>query len=1312
MKKIFIYLLLFYSGTMPLLSNTFFDYYKQISIEQGLTQSTGNCIFRDSKGLLWIGTRNGLNKLEANQIINYFSDNKNSASLPGNHINLILEDSLNNIWISTDGGLAIYNHDNFTKISDETFFSGLKVNDGVIFGGTNSIYKYCYSDKSFRKIELSALNKNNIGISIVSNMLLRTQDEIIISTSSGDIFRFYPKLNKADRIPVGEDKYMIMSICLDKDTLYVSFYKKGVKAFDLEGKLINEYSVENKRLSNNIVCDIKKWNDKILMATDGGGINVLNPAKNNISQINFVAGNNGFVSIASIISLYVDDHNNLWAGTVHDGVFNLKKTFIHTYSNISKENVCSVNNKAVISLFEDNDGMLWIGTDGDGIKKYNPGEDKFTFYESTTNDKIVSITDLSADELLVSVYTKGLFTFNKKTGRYKEFLFVNEEINRQMLFSGYVSFSHRVSSDKIYILSNNSYIYYPERKKFKPLKTFDDNTIPDGLTLMYSDKKVSYVVNSTYQNIIYQIAQEDDKVRLFFSLAQDEVINSLAVDEENRLMWIATNNGLYRLDMDSQDIRHFQTNLFRNISYLYLENSDRIWICARNMLFLYLIKQNQYIIWSESDGFMPNEILSTYQKKSNENNIYLGGSKGFVRIEKNIPIEKTTTSEINLLDFLFNGKSYYSNQLNNTDKKTFKIPWDYTSLVIKVNLNESDIFRKTLFHYTIVGQNNKYEVESDDNTLNLPSLSPDKYSIFVSCTTKDGEWSPSSELIKMEIIPPWYKNSIFIYGLIFIISGFILGLASYIVKRKENKLKWKMKEHEQALNKDKMQFLININHELRTPLTLIYAPLKRILDKGQIESPLVEKKLKNIFNQTKQMLSLINMVLDLSRFESKKMELNIQPHILNNWLQTVIDNFSDEFKEKDILIETSFDDGIGIVYLDEARCNIVMFNLLINAFKFSEPHTVVKVCTSINGEFIRISVTDEGIGLKDIDTNLLFTRFYQGNNKKKGSGIGLSYVKDLIEQHKGNVGAYDNQHKGATFYFELPAVPSFPVEESVLSAHTQPPICQPAPDEDSFPNDLLSNYTILVVDDTESFRTFLLESLQDSFKVVYTAGNGAEALEIIHKKNPDIIVSDVMMPEMDGFELCRKVKSDISISHIPVVLLTAWINEYSVNAGYKTGADFYLPKPFDVDFLITITKNILWNRELVKTRFKQSIPILSEKDNTYSNADEKFMQKLNSLIRENLNNPELNVQYLARETAMSRSSLYNKIKVLTGMGVNDYINKFRIERAIWLLANTDMSITNITYEIGYMYQRYFSMIFKKSTGYSPTQYRDKYSSKI
>ena len=581
---------------------------------------------------------------------------------------------------------------------------------------------------------------------------------------------------------------------------------------------------------------------------------------------------------------------------------------------------------------------------------------------------------------------------------------------------------------------------------------------------------------------------------------------------------------------------------------------------------------------------------------------------------------------------------------------------------------------------------------------------------MASCTAKDGSWIPSQQILELTVLPPWYRTWWFTLGCALLVTGMIVETFRRTLKRKEDKLKWAMKEHEQQVYEEKVRFLINISHELRTPLTLIHAPLSRIL-KSLSPADTQYLPLKAIYRQSQRMKNLINMVLDVRKMEVGESKLLIQPHPLNEWIEHVSQDFVSEGEAKNIQIHYRLDPRIKIVSFDKDKCEIILSNLLINALKHSPQDTEITITSELLPEEkrVRISITDQGCGLQQVDTQKLFTRFYQGMGEQSGTGIGLSYSKILVELHGGSIGARDNSESGATFFFELP-----------LKLESEEIICQPK----AYLNELMSDdsgkqsqeednfatapYSILVVDDNPDLTDFLKKALGEYFKRILTASDGVEALQLIKSHTPDIIVSDVMMPRMNGYELCKNIKEDIAISHIPVILLTARDDKQSQMSGYKNGADAYLTKPFEVEMLMELIRNRLKNREHTKKRYLNAGLIPAPEESTFSQADETFLLKLNKIIQENLDSSRLDIPFICKEIGMSRASLYNKLKALTDMGANDYINKFRMEQAILLITGTEMSFTEIAEKVGFTTSRYFSTTFKQYTGETPTQYKEKH----
>lgn len=552
--------------------------------------------------------------------------------------------------------------------------------------------------------------------------------------------------------------------------------------------------------------------------------------------------------------------------------------------------------------------------------------------------------------------------------------------------------------------------------------------------------------------------------------------------------------------------------------------------------------------------------------------------------------------------------------------------------------------------------------------------------------------------------PPWYKTDWFIIlCCIFLTGGIIVGMSIFNI-RKEVKIQKRLKEYRQYFNEKKIDFLIHINHELRTPLTLIYAPLKCLIDKNETQGlpSYLMPQLQLIFNQAQYMREIVDMVLDWNSMEAGYSKLKIQKCKLDEWITNIVKDFAEEARQKGICIKLQMTTDIEEVWFDKQKCHTVLSNLLMNALKFSMPESCITINTRKLENKVRISVVDEGIGIQDSDITNLFTRFYKGNHKEKGSGFGLYYAKTIMEMHGGDIGTYNNTDKGATFYLELPLLDINEKAEATKLLQKEAPIVNTTQDLHFD----CTGKTILIVEDEKELREYLIESFTETFKKVYAADNAISALETCRKKQPSIIVSDVMMPQMDGFELCRQIKNDIRISHIPVILLTARYDQTGITTGYKSGADSYIPKPFDLAFLKVVVGNILKNREKIHSQYVTVTGSPSLLDLTNSKADEDFMKKINAVIHENLSDEEFSVQQLADAMIVSRSSLYSKIKIITGMGVNDYINRLRIEQAMSLLVNTNLNINEISCEVGFTYPRYFSSTFKSMTGMTPKQFRN------
>ncbi|WP_195578702.1 two-component regulator propeller domain-containing protein [Bacteroides caccae] len=799
MYRTLIIILFLLAGVKLLSSEHCVNYsFTQLSIEQGLSQSTAQSILLDHKGTLWIGTKSGLNSYTQEGIKTYLHHSGDPHSLPSNYINHLTEDSLGNFWIATSKGLALYDdeQDQFNTVNFSIIYSSVGGEGGMWFGSENAIHCYDYKSKELKTIHIE--KEEGKGINPVDyriqKMLYLEDGKILIGTRKKGIYLYDCRIRQFTLL-IPSSQNLLTSLYVTADHhIYTAFYGDGFYCYDRTGKMLKHYTKENSGLKNNYVLDMAEYNGNIWLATDGSGINLFTPRTFQFSQLQHIVGDYSSLPVNSITLLYKDMKDNLWAGSVRGGIFSIKETYIKTYKEAILNNTNGLSEQSVISLYEEKDGKVWIGTDGGGINLYDPSTDKFIHFPSTYGDKVVSIAEVSETELMVSLYTKGIFLFNKKTHKYRPFTIVDEETNKKECFYGYLPLANQVADGKIYIISCGTYVYHTHDHTFSRMQTDRDYDFSnDALCLSYSNDRFS-LLKCAHQ--AFWVDQKSDSIRLLFELEKDELITSMSYDN-NRMIWTSTNKGLGFFDLESQKYHRIRTRLFNGISYLIADGKGRLWICAQNHLYSYIIKENRFILWNSSDGFPPNEILFAYQKQSNRDYIYLGGSEGLVKINTDIPYTETQIPEIYLSEILFNG----SPSLKKVKENTIKIPWNYNSLSVHFRIKNRDVFQKYLLQYTIEGRG-KQSIESYDPVLNLSSLSAGNYSIWVSCNTKNGNRTPSKQLIHIIVTPPWYKTVWFIgvAAVLFIIMTASIGYIHY--RRKERNMKGNVNYFLQAVLND------------------------------------------------------------------------------------------------------------------------------------------------------------------------------------------------------------------------------------------------------------------------------------------------------------------------------------------------------------------------------------------------------------------------------------------------------------------------------------------------------------------------------
>ena len=1274
-------------------------FFQQIPSQNGLSSMVRCMEVSQEKGYVWIGTRSGIGRFDGYEQRRYLRGN----------VTHILEDEEHTIWVITEKGVFRYNEieDNFILVRDKdnnpVIASSLCLwEDGVIFGGRGRLYKYNYEDHI---INLFHTLKPN-GKYHISN-LYQWDSHTLLATNRWAKALFIDIATGNTR-PVPFNSEQIISLLIDrKGNVWVAHYNQGVSCYGRNGKQLQTYHTQNSPLKTNVVLSLEEHNGQIWMGTDGGGIHILNPQTGKISTLRYIPGDRYSLPANSILCLYNDKSNNMWAGSVRNGLINIKEVGMKTYQDVLPGQNYGLSEKTILSIYQDNDNQIWIGTDGGGINLFDPATGKFHHILSTWEEKVASITGMDKNHLLVSLFSQGLFVFHKETHRYQPLVIINDSINDILCHRGKTVNVYQNTPETILMLSETPYKYHIGKKQFIPITKGKGITDIVGTLLP---------INSTGEDCylhdlehIYQINSSLNELELIFTCQTDTVFNSVSQDE-NGLLWIGSNHGLSYYNPGTKQYTLVSNTLINEISSLICDRQGRVWIGTEEKLFAYLIKEKKFILFGEPDGVVQNEYLEKPRLLSSSGDIYMGGVNGLLHINRHLPDEPALLPTLQLADILVGGERVYDRISNDHQ---LSVNEKSKPIIIKIITRNKDIFRKPMYRYTITGLNGQ-NIYSYLPEINLSSLPTGSYHIKAACSTRNGDWTADYDILTLIVLPPWYKSGWFILSCTLFIFVSVILIFILLLRNKETKLKWAMKEHEQQVYEEKVRFLINISHELRTPLTLIHAPLKQLMDKLTADNenyPLIQ----SICKQSERMKNILNTVLNVRKMEVGQSTLHVQSIQLDEWAEQLISDFKPEASVRGITLVYQPEPEIQTLCFDKEKCTTILTNLLINALKYTPDESTISISTRLSEDKrVRISISDQGPGLKDVDTNNLFVRFYQGNNSRPGTGIGLSYSKILVEQHGGNIGAYDNKNfgsPGATFWFELP----LNTEPGNITLHPQEylnTLLAPTQETESIPkqqeeNKTAPNHTLLVVDDNKDLTDYLATALKDRFKTIWVAADGEEALRLCRKKRPHIVVSDIQMPRMNGYELCKQIKEDLEISHIPVILLTARNDEESQLYGYKNGADAYVTKPFEVSMLYAIICSQLHNRERMRTRYTDIGPLPPPEEGTFSSADEEFLNRLNQIITEHLDNEQLGIPFICDKIGISRASLYNKLKALTDMGANDYITQIRMERAIWLILHTELSVNDIADKTGFSTARYFSTVFKQHTGCSPTQYREK-----
>lgn len=1294
MKRNILGLLILFSISVCSLTAAEQFIYTRISTREGLA-STINSIYKEKDGDVWLGTPKGLYTFNGHRI----KHNEDSL-LRDSFIYKIQEDKNGGLWILTDNWVMHRQkgEDRFMQLKAESpyeeapFFSMCQDDDGIWFGSQGIIYRYTYKDENF------SLFRDLKGHGILfCSYLNKIDDSTLLCSSNGGSVLIDTATGELTDYDFGPLNRVCGTMTDSRGRLWISFYNNGIRVYEKDWTLIKTYTTKNSDLSNDLALCFTEKDSKIWVGTDGGGVNIIDPENDSIKVISHVSGDASSFPAHSIKTIYTDNYGNIWAGSTRDGLIRVSQSGMKTYSDSHIGMSSGLSNPSAICLFqEDDDRTIWIGTDGEGLNRFDPVSNRFTHYRSTLKTKVISIATYSETELALSLYADQIWLFNKNTGAVRPMPMNDDEIKHFMKYTGRSLILANGKDGSIYMLTNSV------RKLDKKSGLCHKIPLQEGVKSFGNIFAIGKSERGLYlhdMNSIYKVDEEADELLNICTL-DENVIRSGYLGKDGDI-WLATDNGLCLFNEDTHELSFIGTSLFQEATSVVWDGKSKVWIGSDTNLYAYLTERRTFAMFGESDGAAPNEYLAKPRLLTNEGEVYMGGVQGLLSIDSEYTIDTSEEPLISLQEISVDRENIYGDE-----DRTYDIPRDSKVLSISVSTQETDIFRQKMYRFSLAGSGKEYKQKSP--TLEIRYLpKPGRYDLMVSCTKRNGEWSEPVRLLTLKIPQPWYISWWFISIIVVSVLGLYFSVTLYLLRRKDAKLQTALREQDKLIYEEKVRMLINISHELRTPLTLIMAPLKRFLDGMKPEDDNFQT-MNRIYRQSRRMKDLLNMVLDLRKMEVGMSDLRIVKSDFNGWIRETTEDIINEEHSQGIDIILDLSPEIGLVDFDRKKCDTVLSNILINAVKHScDGDRIILKTTLTEDGMVRTSISDQGPGIGSMNPDKIFTRFYQSNNEQYGSGIGLSYSKILVELHGGRIAAENNPDKGATFWWEIPVSATIS-ENKMIPAKAylnelmgyDPDGDVNVPETESFST---AGMTIMLVDDSQDLLDFLKEAMAQDFAEIITLQSGNKAYAYLSaEKMPDIIISDVNMPDGDGFRLCRKIKEDKRYSHIPVILLTARGEQQSQSDSYRVGADAFLAKPFEIETLLEMIKGMLRKREEVRERY------FDTEDKTvsdYGSNEESFILRLNKVIAEHLDDPDLDQQMLCMELGMSRAALFNKMKTITGSGAKEYITKLRLEKAKSLIENSNLTIAEISEKTGFASQSYFSTAFKNYTGMTPSQYK-------
>lgn len=1272
-----------------------FDRYTQ---RDGLSNNQVQCILQDSDGWMWFGTTYGLNRFDGITFRTFKNEHGDSTSLTANLVRTIFEDSRKELWIGMEnGGLCRYDKDRECFIRYSLGTNGrvsvngiaedagghlwLATAEGLIEGQLDQAGNYRFNTvpldlRSFR----------------LKKVLVDRHDHIWLATEQGlYVYEIQRKKLVSLELPATENMYdEIWALYMDKtDRIWIGTYNSGlfyVNPWELKVlKTSFHPGIDRAQTIRAIGSerDGKLWiGTRAGLFTFDGNRYVYHP----ISEDSNTGG-----EINSILSLCVDTKGDLWIGCrqgIHYFVY--EKQFIASYTLEGRRGKC-LNNGDVYAIKCEKD-RVWIGTEAGGLNKLDRKTGEITYFtrqNSGLSSNCVKALLLDGHELWVGTYMGGISVLDANTGR------VIRQLHYQPGKQGGISDDRiwafeRDTEGNIWVGTSKGVDFYD--RKTRVFRYRDDIIRGIQVNWIKQDSDGDMWIGGEDQLVIY--SPSSGKVKRYFRKTRD------MLEFPERRYYVTTTTGLACFDKERGFYRFYteKEGLVNNYTLSLEKGRDStLWISTANGLSIWDLTDGTFKNFQEKDGLQDNQFNYGASDRDEAGNLFFGGINGFNRIDPEQVTTNTYVPPVVITDLrIFNRKIKAGEGkqpvLNQNVAYTDEVRLQYNQNMLSfsfVALNYV-MAEKNRYRYRLEGLEDRWVNAGNLQRATYANLAPGSYVFRVQGSNNDGVWNREGASLRIVIVPPFWQTWWFT-GIMIIIALLIAFLIARVYIYREKMKNMLVLEKTKAIHLHeidmlKLQFFTNVSHDIRTPLTLIIGPVEKLY--RQVKDEDIRIQLGMVYQNARKLLQLINQLLDFRKLEAGQYKVEYENGDVVRFLRERTENFRYPAQEKHISLSFDSDREKWITAFDEDKLDKIIDNLLSNAIKFTGKNGCIRVGVEIGEEDYRIRVKDSGVGIAPENLDRIFNRFFQSAHSSEitGTGIGLSITKNFVELMGGTIDVDSVQNEGTVFTICLPVHKEQPESEDISQPESERP----------------DDKVLLVVDDNEDIRVFIRTHFKAGYRVI-EAADGKCGYETAVREIPDVILADMLMPVMDGQEMCRRIKKDERTSHIPVIMLTAVNSKEKELENLLVGVDDYITKPFDIHILSAKVDNLLHIRNALREKVKNDLLMQPSKVQIDS-PDDRFLKKAVEVVEKYMDDSELDIGRFAEEMGVSRMQLYRKFEALANMTVKEFIRSIRLKRAAQMLEQGKLNVSEIAWAVGFKDISYFRKCFKEEFGKTPTEY--------